>query len=70
MKLVDNKNRNISIGDRVRIEIDIPSPDGMLYKNQLVKISEWNKNTKKIRVKCSLGKLWWVESNHISASYL
>ncbi len=70
MKLVDNKNRNISIGDRVRIEIDIPSPDGMLYKNQLVKISEWNKNTKKIRVTDSVGKVWWIEPSHVSASFL
>ena len=47
MKLVDSKNRELEIGQRVRVEFDIPSPEGMLYKNQLVKIDEWNDKTKK-----------------------
>ena len=68
MKLVDNKNRNIDVGDKVRIVEDIPSVNGMLYKNRIVTIDEIN--DKKIRVKCSLGKLWWVESNHISTNFL
>ena len=69
-KLVDYKNRKIEIGQKVRVESDIPSVDGMLYKNSIVKIDEWNKDTKKIRVTDSVGKVWWVESNHISASFL
>jgi len=69
-KLVDYKNRKIEIGQKVRVEINIPSVDGMLYKNSIVKIDEWNKDTKKIRVTDSVGKVWWVESNHISASFL
>ena len=36
--LVDYKNRKLSAGDRVRIEMDIPSIDGMLHKNTIVKI--------------------------------
>ena len=68
--LVDHKNRNVEVGDRVRIEMDIPSPDGMLYQNSIVKISEWNESNKKIRVTDSAGKVWWVESNHISCSFL
>ena len=70
MKLVDNKNRELEIGQRVRIEKDIPSIDGMLYKNSLVKIDEWNTDTKKIRVTDNVGKVWWVEPNHVSASFL
>tara|TARA_R100000152_G_C6623963_1_gene73733 strand:+ start:227 stop:439 length:213 start_codon:yes stop_codon:yes gene_type:complete len=70
MKLVDHKNRELEIGQRVRIEKDIPSIDGMLYKNSLVKIDEWNTDTKKIRVTDNVGKVWWVEPNHVSASFL
>ena len=70
MKLVDYKNRELEIGQRVRIEVDIPSADGMLYKNQVVKLDEWNTETKKIRVTDSLGKVWWVNPSTVSASFL
>ena len=68
MSIKDCKNRNIKIGDRVRIEKDIPSPDGMLYKNTIVK-SEAHKNNK-IHVQDRSGKLWWVAYNQVSASFL
>lgn len=68
MKLVDNKNRNLNVGDKVRVINDIQSVDGMLYKDRIVTIEQVSNN--KIKVKCSLGKIWWVESNHISASFL
>ncbi len=69
-KLVDYKNRKLEIGDKARIQEDIPSIDGMLYKNTIVKIDEFNIKTKKIRVTDSLGKVWWVEPNKVSASFL
>ncbi len=50
--------------------MDIPSPNGVLYKNQLVKISEWNEKTKKIRVTDNLGKVWWIEPTQVSCSFL
>ena len=68
--LVDSKNRELEVGQRVRVETDIPSPDGVLYKNQLVKISEWNEKTKKIRVTDNLGKVWWIEPTQVSCSFL
>tara|TARA_Y100000310_G_scaffold305166_1_gene345028 strand:- start:831 stop:1040 length:210 start_codon:yes stop_codon:yes gene_type:complete len=68
--LVDYRGRNLEVGQRVRIEEDIPSPNGMLYKNQVVKLDEWNDATKKVRVTDSLGKVWWVEPSKISASFL
>ena len=70
MKLVDIRNRKLSIGQRVRIENDIPSENGMLYKDSIVKLDEWNDITKKIRVTDSLGKIWWIEPNQVSASFL
>tara|TARA_R100000995_G_C3427572_1_gene96954 strand:- start:326 stop:538 length:213 start_codon:yes stop_codon:yes gene_type:complete len=70
LKLVDYKNRKLTIGERVRVEKDIPSVDGMLYKHSIVKIDEFNEKDKTIRVIDSLGKIWWIDPNHVSASFL
>ena len=70
MKLVDYRNRELTIGQRVRIEEDIPSPEGMLYKNSIVKLDEFNDTTKKIRVTDTLGKIWWIEPSQVSCSFL
>ena len=70
MKLVDHKNRILEVGQQVRVEKDIPSPNGMLYKHSLVKLDEWNEETKKIRVTDRVGKVWWIEPNYVSASFL
>ena len=68
--LSDYKGRKLELGGRVRVEQDIPSPNGMLYKNTLVKIDEWNEKTNKIRVTDATGKIWWVEPNQVSCSFL
>jgi len=68
--LVDYKNRSLKIGERVRVEIDVPSANGMLYKNQIVKIDEWSEKNKKIRVTDSTGKVWWIEPTQVSCSFL
>ena len=68
--LVDYRGRTLELGQRVRIEDDITSPNGMLYKNSVVKLDEFNFKTKKIRVTDSLGKVWWVEESQVSASFL
>tara|TARA_R100000008_G_scaffold46109_1_gene27164 strand:- start:8 stop:220 length:213 start_codon:yes stop_codon:yes gene_type:complete len=70
MSLVDYKGRNLKVGNRVRVEVDIPSENGMLYKHSLVKLDEWNELTKKIRVTDSLGKVWWIEPSQVSCSFL
>ena len=70
MSLVDHRNRKIVVGDRVRIEEDIPSINGMLYKNSLVKLNEFNEKTNKIRVTDRTGKVWWVEPSQVSCSFL
>ena len=48
--LVDYKKRKLKVGSRVCVQFDIPSPDGMLYKNTIVKLDEWNQDSNKIRV--------------------
>ena len=70
MKLFDYKKRELTIGQRVRIEVDIPSENGMLYKDSIVKLDEFNADTKKIRVTDSVGKVWWIEPTEVSASFL
>ena len=70
MKLIDGRGRELSIGQRVRVETDIPSENGMLYKDSIVKLDEFNDTTKKIRVTDNLGKGWWVEPNQVSSSFL
>ena len=70
MTLADYKNRKIKIGERVRIEQDIPSVNGMLYKDSIVKIDEYNETNETIRVIDRSGKIWWVSPNHVSRSFL
>ncbi len=70
MSLVDYRGRNLTIGERVCVQNDIPSPEGMLYKDTIVKIDEWNTETKKLRVTDSVGKVWWIEPSQVSASFL
>ena len=70
MKLVDYRNRPLEIGNRVRVEVDIPSENGMLYKDSIVKLDEFNDKTSKIRVTDNLGKVWWVEPSQVSSSFL
>ena len=70
MKLVDYRNRELKLGQRVRVEVDIPSENGMLYKDSIVKLDEFNNKQNKIRVTDSLGKVWWIEPSQVSSSFL
>tara|TARA_Y100000401_G_C8259099_1_gene192331 strand:+ start:230 stop:430 length:201 start_codon:yes stop_codon:yes gene_type:complete len=64
----DIRGRKFTLGERVRIEEDIPSVNGMLYKNSICKVESINKE--KVQVQDRSGKLWWVESTQVSASFL
>ena len=68
--LVDYKGRTLEVGKRVRVEMDIPSENGMLYKHSIVKLDESNDSTQKIRVTDNLGKVWWIEPTQVSCSFL
>jgi len=70
MSLVDHKGRSLEVGERVCVQVDIPSENGMLYKHSIVKLDEWNDSTKKIRVTDKLGKVWWIEPSQVSCSFL
>ena len=64
----DVKGSKLSIGNRVCIQQDIPSVDGMLYKNTIVKVEALEES--KLRVQDRSGKLWWVSYSQVSASFL
>ena len=64
----DVRGTKLKVSDRVRIEEDIPSVDGMLYKDTIVKVDSLDES--KLRVQDRSGKLWWVEYNQVSASFL
>ena len=42
---------------------DYPTINGMLYKDEVVKLDNGNFEKTKIRVKDSTGKIWFVDKN-------
>ena len=64
----DVKGSKLSVGRRVCIQEDIPTVDGMLYKNTICKVDSLEES--KLRVQDRSGKLWWVQYSQVSASFL
>ena len=64
----DVKGHVLKVGERVCIQEDIPSVNGMLYKNTICKVDSLEES--KLRVQDRSGKLWWVGYNQVSASFL
>ena len=64
----DKKGTKLTIGNRVCIQEDIPTVNGMLYKNTICKVEALNDG--KLQVQDRSGKLWWVACNQVSASFL
>lgn len=68
--LVDYKQRELKVGQKVKVVENVPSVDGMLYENTIVKISEYDETKETIRVTDGLGKIWWINPSVVSASFL
>tara|TARA_B100001094_G_scaffold227490_1_gene222013 strand:- start:500 stop:700 length:201 start_codon:yes stop_codon:yes gene_type:complete len=64
----DVRGKELKVGKRVCIQEDIPTVNGMLYKNTICKVEGFD--TKKVQVQDRSGKLWWVTGNQVSASFL
>ena len=64
----DVRGTKLSVGNRVCIQEDIPTIDGMLYENTIVKVDSLEES--KLRVQDRSGKLWWVQYTQVSASFL
>ena len=59
----------MKIGDKVKINKDIPSVNGMLHKDTVVKIDEISGGSPfrgSVRVIDSLGKIWWINKGDIN----
>ena len=60
----------MKINDKVKVNKDIPSINGMLYKDSTVKIDQITEGKTlmhgSIRVIDSLGKIWWVNEEDIN----
>ena len=67
-KMKDVRGTKLKVSDRVCIQEDIPTIDGMLYKHTIVKVDSLEE--KKLRVQDRSGKLWWVNYSQVSASFL
>ena len=64
----DVRGTVLKIGKQVCIQEDIPSVNGMLYKNTICKVDSLEES--KLRVQDRSGKLWWVQYTQVSASFL
>ena len=67
-KMRDVRGTKLSVGERVCIQENIPTIDGMLYENTIVKVDSLEEG--KLRVQDRSGKLWWVKYSQVSASFL
>ena len=72
-RLLPHATKFIKINPKHHFNKSIPSVNGMLHKDSIVKIDEITTSNPvrgSIRVTDSLGKIWWVEPTHISCSFL
>ena len=69
---LDSRNRSLEVGQRVRIEEDIISDDGsgILAKHTIVYLESFDDESKKVKVKDRLGKIWNIKSSKTSSSFL
>ena len=64
----DVRGTILKIGKRVCIQEDIPSVNGMLYKDTICKVEALDES--KVQVQDRAGKLWWIGYNQVSESFL
>ena len=54
------------IGDKVKLNKDIPSINGMLHKGTVVKVDHiTSKSNNNIRVTDNLGKIWYLSEDDL-----
>ena len=54
---------HIQIGKKHKVIRNVPTPDGMLYEGEVVKVTDME-NTR-VRVTDDLGKIYWIEPKHL-----
>ena len=55
----------MKIGDKVKINKDMPNIDGMLHKDTIVKVDDIREDGI-LRVVDLIGKIWWVNVSDVS----
>ncbi len=56
----------MKVGDKVKVNKDIPSINGMLHKGTIVKIDHIaSKSINNIRVTDNLGKIWYLSEEDL-----
>ena len=56
----------MKVGDKVKVNKDIPSINGMLHKGTVVKIDHiTSKSDNNIRVTDNLGKIWYLSEEDL-----
>ena len=57
----------MKVGDKLKVNKDIPSINGMLHKDTIVKIDHiTSKSNNNIRVTDNLGKIWYLNKEDIN----
>ena len=51
---------------RYKVIKDYPTVEGMLYKDEIVKLDNGDNKPNKIRVKDATGKIWYVDKNNLT----
>ena len=54
------------VGQKVKVISDIPTIDGMLHKDEIVRVDGIGFPDKDMRVKDSLGKIWYLDFCDVS----
>ena len=49
-----------------KVSKDYPTVEGMLYKDEIVKLDNGDNKPNKIRVKDATGKIWYVDKNNLT----
>ena len=55
----------MKIGDKVKINKDMPNIDGMLHKDTIVKVDDIREDGI-LRVVDLIGKIWWINLSDVS----
>lgn len=57
---------NYKVGTKLKVNKSIPTVDGMLHEGEIVKIDDIGFPDKDMRVKDSLGKIWYIDFCDVS----
>jgi hypothetical protein len=60
-----SNNYTVKVNDRVKINHNIPSHNGMLYENSVCRVDGVGFPDKDIRIVDGIGKIWYVDYSDV-----